>query len=119
MIKWLKRLFHPKYDINLGMTYGEFMNRDYPTMFHVDYIKERKQDNIFVIKFKDCTKEYVITENTAGRCNVCPFSRGGWCALKYVYEIVPMRTTQVCRYATRMKDRPCGFTAIETLMEDI
>lgn len=119
MIKWLKRLFHPKYDIKIGMTYEEFMNRDYPAMFYVNRIQDRKHDNTFVIKFKDCTKEYIITKNNAGRCDVCPFNREGWCVLMYVYEIVPMRTTQVCRYATYMKDRPCGFTEIETLMEEI
>ena len=91
----------------------------YNALFYVNHINDRKHDNTFVIKFNDCTKEYIITKSNAGRCDVCPFHRGSWCALHFVYEIVPMRTTQVCRYATHMKGRPCGFTEIETLMEDI
>lgn len=119
MIKWLKRLFHPKYDIQLEMTYEEFLSRRYPALFCVNHINERRHDNTFVIKFNDCTKEYAITQNNAGRCAVCPFNRDGLCSLMYAYEIIPLRRAELCKYAELVKDRPCGFTEIETLMEEL
>lgn len=118
-MNFLRKMINRDYDLKLDMSYEEFGK--HPVYTNTDARKKPK--DVFVIKFKDCTKVYAVSSKNRP-CSECPLSikdiaKGPLCCgLKYKVEY--NITVRACTHVGFIKGvTNAGFTDMDTIMENL
>lgn len=123
-MNFFRKMVNRDYDIKLDIPFSEF--RKNPIKYSMD-VRSKPKD-LFVVKFKDCTKVYKICgEHMA--CKQCPLSIAGDDSLPGVYlpEVCGLvhrleynMIINACTHVGVTKQaHPCGFVSLDEVMEDL
>ena len=121
-MNFFRKMVNRKYDIKLDIPFSEF--RKNPIKYSMA-VRSKPRD-LFVIKFKGCTKAYrVVDEHTS--CSVCPMyiqdpelvmEGPNCCGLKHIVEC--NITVSACTHiGLTKKGHPIGLVSMDDIMEEL
>ena len=118
-MNFFRKMVNRDYDIKLDIPFSEFRKKSIKYSMDV----RSKPKDLFVIKFKDCTKVYKICEEYMS-CQQCPLALSGddylpgVCSL--VHRLEYNMTINACTHVgVTKRAHPCGFVSLDDVMEEL